>query len=77
MDDYDNIIKENLSDKIILSQKLLQLKKRNWYYELKMISEYVSYYKKIYFWIGLFIFFFGLLIDIFCLNMIMFREKKS
>ena len=42
MDDYDNIIKENLSDKIILSQKLLQLKKRNWYYELKMISEYLS-----------------------------------
>ena len=37
--------------------------------DYNMISEYVSYYKKIYFWIGLFIFFFGLLIDIFCLNL--------
>ena len=42
MDDYDNIIKENLSDKITLSQKLLQLKKRNWYYELKILSDYLS-----------------------------------
>jgi len=37
--DYDNIIKNNIEDKIILSQKLLQLKKRNWYNELKLISD--------------------------------------
>ena len=37
--DYDQVIKNNITDKIILSQKLLQLKKRNWYYELKLISD--------------------------------------
>ena len=39
MDEYDNIIKNNINDKIILSQKLLQLNERNWYYELKLISD--------------------------------------
>ena len=38
-DDYEQIINNNFNDKLILSQKLLQLKKRNWYYELKIISD--------------------------------------
>ena len=36
--DYDNIIKDNLNNKIILSKKLLKLHERNWYNELKNIS---------------------------------------
>ena len=39
IDDYDNIIKNNLNDKIILSQKILKLKERNWYNELTNISD--------------------------------------
>ena len=38
-DDYDKIIKNNIHDKIDLSQKLLQLNKRNWYNELKLASD--------------------------------------
>lgn len=34
-----------------------------------IISEYVSYYKKVYFYIGLFIFVAGLLLDLFCLSL--------
>ena len=42
MDDYDNIINNDLKDNITSSQKLLQLKKRNWYYELKLISDFLN-----------------------------------
>ena len=38
-DDYDKIIKNNIQDKVYLSQKLLQLEKRNWYNELKLASD--------------------------------------
>ena len=37
--DYDEIIEKNLNDKILLSQKILQLHERNWYNELKIISD--------------------------------------
>ena len=39
LEDYDKIIENNLNDKILLSQKILQLNERNWYYELKNISD--------------------------------------
>ena len=42
MDDYDNIINNDLKYNITSSQKLLQLKKRNWYYELKLISDFLN-----------------------------------
>ena len=38
-DDYEKVIKNNIQDKLKLSQKLLQLKQRNWYDELKLASE--------------------------------------
>ena len=38
-EEYDNIIKNNLNDKIILAQKILQLHERNWYSELTIISD--------------------------------------
>ena len=38
-DEYDCIIKNNITDKITLSLKLLQLEKRKWYEELKLISD--------------------------------------
>ena len=37
--DYDNIIKNNLNNKISLSQKILKLPEREWFYELKTISD--------------------------------------
>ena len=39
LEDYDNIINNNLNDKILLSQKILQLHERNWYKELIVISD--------------------------------------
>lgn len=38
LDDYDNIIKNNLSNKTILSKKLLKLPERKWYEELTSVS---------------------------------------
>ena len=44
--DYNIIINENLNDKIILAQKLLELKERKWYDELIDLSIYLEKIRK-------------------------------